>query len=369
MGLVKAAIGAAGAFSDQWLEAIEPIYTADDMVITKGANLKRSKSHDIIPNGSVIHVPSNHVMMLLDGGKIADYTAEEGYYTVNQSQSPSIFADQLDEAVQDLLSRFRFGGVPSQRQHVYYVNLSEIKGIKFGTKNPINYYDHFYNAELFLRAHGIFSIKVTDPLLFFMQTPLGEKDYLTSAQLNEQLIGEFVEALQSAINQLSAEGERISFLLSKSRLLSQYLSQILDDSWQKRLGIVVESAAIIGLSYDDESQELINLRNQGAMLSDPLVRAGYCQGAAARGMEKAASNAQGAVNGFLGYQMAARNMGAFYQASSVDQQWRCHCGHMASGNFCANCGANREQTAAFCPNCGSKTNGANFCSHCGQKLG
>ena len=48
----------------------------------------------------------------------------------------------------------RFGGQTPQSQKVYYINLQEIKGIKFGTRNPINYYDTFYNAELFLRAHG-----------------------------------------------------------------------------------------------------------------------------------------------------------------------------------------------------------------------
>ena len=46
------------------------------------------------------------------------------------------------------------------------MNLQEIKGIKFGTRNPVNYFDNFYNAELFLRAHGTYSMKVTDPLKF-----------------------------------------------------------------------------------------------------------------------------------------------------------------------------------------------------------
>ena len=41
-----------------------------------------------------------------------------------------------------------------------------IKGIKFGTRTPINYFDLFYNSELFLRAHGTYSIKITDPLKF-----------------------------------------------------------------------------------------------------------------------------------------------------------------------------------------------------------
>ena len=35
-----------------------------------------------LTDGSVVHVYPNMMMLLVDGGKIIDYTAEEGYYTV-----------------------------------------------------------------------------------------------------------------------------------------------------------------------------------------------------------------------------------------------------------------------------------------------
>lgn len=43
----------------------------------------------------------------------------------------------------------------------------------------------------------------------------------------------------------------------------------------------VVSVGLAGLSYSEESQKLINMRNQGAMLSDPNVREGYVQGSVA----------------------------------------------------------------------------------------
>ena len=49
--------------------------------------------------------------------------------------------------------------------------------------------------------------------------------------INEQYLNEFLEALQAAINQLSAEGERISFLPSKGRELSKYMATTLDADW------------------------------------------------------------------------------------------------------------------------------------------
>ena len=91
-------------------------------------------------------------MMLVDGGKVVDYTAEEGYYTVQNSSLPSLFNGQFGDALKESFNRVRYGGQTPYAQKVYYINLQEIKGIKFGTRTPINYFDLFYNSELFLRA-------------------------------------------------------------------------------------------------------------------------------------------------------------------------------------------------------------------------
>ncbi len=46
-------------------------------------------------DGSVIHVYPNMMMLLVDGGKIIDYTAEEGYYTIKNDLAPSMFNGSL----------------------------------------------------------------------------------------------------------------------------------------------------------------------------------------------------------------------------------------------------------------------------------
>ena len=89
----------------------------------------------------------------------------------------------------------RFGGQTPQSQKVYYINLQEIKGIKFGTRNPINYYDTFYNAELFLRAHGTYSIKIVNPLQFYAEAIPKNMDHVEITDINEQYLSEFLEAL------------------------------------------------------------------------------------------------------------------------------------------------------------------------------
>ena len=171
MGIIRAAAHAVGGgLADQWLEVIEPENMGEQTVFSAGVQTRRGENRkrtpETVSNGSVIHVYPNQFMMLVDGGKVVDYTAEEGYYTVQNSSLPSLFNGQFGDALKESFNRVRYGGQTPYAQKVYYINLQEIKGIKFGTRTPINYFDLFYNSELFLRAHGTYSIKITDPLKF-----------------------------------------------------------------------------------------------------------------------------------------------------------------------------------------------------------
>ena len=150
-------------------------------------------------NGSVIHVYPNQFMMLVDGGKIVDFTAEEGYYKVDNAAAPSLFSGGFGASIKESFSRVKFGGVPSTSQKAYFINLQEIKGIKFGTRNPISYFDSFYNAELFLRAHGMYSIKVTDPIKFYTEVIPKNADRVDISAINEQYLNEFLEALGAGL--------------------------------------------------------------------------------------------------------------------------------------------------------------------------
>ena len=282
MGLIRAAAGAvSGTLADSWLEYI----TAGDMgantVLTRGVQIKRGKhgsntkgTPDIISNGSRIEVGPNQMMILVDSGRIVDYTAEEGCYEVFLSSSPSMFNGELKDSVRESFERFKFGGQPGKSQQVYFINLQEIRGIKFGTRNALQYFDNFYNAELFVRCHGSYSVKITDPLKFYMEVVPRNASNLTFDALGDQFNMEFLTALQSAIGQMSVDGVRISALPSKSMELSKYMATVLDEDWTQARGMDICAVGIASISYDDESKALINMRNQGAMMGDPSVGCG-----------------------------------------------------------------------------------------------
>lgn len=401
MGIIKAATSAiGGGLADQWLEVIEPDNMSDSTVMTKGVKVRRNDkrgsnrkgTEDVITDGSVIHVYPNMMMLLVDGGRIIDYTAEEGYYTVKNELAPSMLNGSLKDAISETFDRFKFGGVTPQKQQVFYINLQEIKGIRFGTSSPLNYFDNFYNAELFLRAHGNYSLRITDPILFYTNAIPKNKSQVDINDINEQYLAEFLTALQTAINKMSADVERISYVPSKSMELSKYMGTVLDDSWRELRGMEIVSVAVASISYTDDSVKLINMRNQGAMLGDPSIREGYVQGSVARGMESAGSNAAGATTGFVGMGMGMNAGGGYLnQASQNNQQqmqqqqapaqsnadhWDCpQCGTSNTGKFCSNCGTPKPTSDGpslkmKCSDCGEVIDLANgipkFCPNCGK---
>lgn len=419
MGFIRAAAGAVGGtLADSWLEYI----TADDMgpstIVTRGVQINRGKrgsntksTPNTISNGSKIEVGPNQMMILMESGRIVDYCAEEGCYEVFQSSVPSMFNGELGDSVRDTFQRFKFGGQPGSTQQVFYVNLQEIRGIKFGTRNALQYFDGFYNAELFVRCHGAYSIKITDPLKFFMEAVPRNVRRLDFSEMGEQFNAEFLTALQAAIGQMAVDGVRISALPSKTMELSKYMANVLDEDWKQARGMEIVSVGVSSISYDDESKALINMRNQGAMMSDPTIREGYVQGAIAKGLQNAGSNTAGAGQAFMAMGMGMQGAGNFMASASntnaqqmqqnrASQQaapaggWTCSCGTANTGNFCTNCGEKKPapagswtcscgtaNTGNFCTNCGAKkpaadgswtcscgaTNTGNFCQSCGSK--
>jgi len=395
MGIIKAIAGAiGGSLADQWLEVIEPNEMSDTTVFTSGVTVRNndkrnsnSKGTDaVISNGSIIHVYDNQCMILIDGGKIVDYSCEPGYYKVSSSTAPSLFNGQFGDSLKDSFERIKFSGVTATMQKVFYINLQEIKGIKFGTPTPINYFDNFYNSELFLRAHGTYSIKIADPLLFYREAIPRNASIVNINDINEQYLAEFLTALQSAINQMSADGIRISFVSSKGVELSKYMSKILDEDWTAMRGFAVQAVGLASISYDDESKELINMRNKAAMISDPTILNAYNSSSIARGIEAAGSNAGGSMAGFMGVGMGMQANGGFF-GSGIGQQpqqqqqpqatvsqpqtsaivgWTCECGKTNTGKFCADCGKPQPiQKAGWTCGCGV-TNSGKFCAECGK---
>jgi len=181
--------------------------------------------------------------------------------------------------LEEIADRFRYGGISSLKggQFAYFINLQEIMGIPFGTPQPVQYYDRFYDADLSITARGRFSVRITDPILFFANVVPKNVHRFTFQDMREQFISEFMQCFGAAINQYAADGEDIRFLQSKANVLSKYMQEALDESWKQRCGIEIVKVGIEGMGYDEATKAFIQTRNEGAALKDANIREGYRQ--------------------------------------------------------------------------------------------
>ncbi|MBQ4347843.1 MAG: SPFH domain-containing protein, partial [Firmicutes bacterium] len=148
MGLIKAALGAAGGvLADQWKEFFYCDALPADVLAVKGQKRtsKRSSntkgSDNIISNGSVIAVADGQFMLIVEHGKVVEVCAEPGEFIYDSSTEPTIFSGSLGESIletfKNIGKRFTFGGEAPKDQRIYYFNTKEVIGNKYGTPSPV----------------------------------------------------------------------------------------------------------------------------------------------------------------------------------------------------------------------------------------
>ena len=206
MGLIKAIGSAIGStMKDQWLDLIK----CDDMDMDTLMVKQTTKSNQI-SKGSRIIVAPGQAVVIYDSGTILDASAEEGVYTFDQSSSPSFFGGQFGPVFKEMWQRFTYGGTPAKEQAVFFFNIKEIMGNKFGTATPIVFQDWDHGSfnpangretplSLNIRCYGKYTFRLDD-LALFMRQYASVGNVVKKEALTEQMRSEVIAALQAVIN-------------------------------------------------------------------------------------------------------------------------------------------------------------------------
>lgn len=392
MGLIKAVLGSAGGtLADQWKEFFYCDSLPPEVLVTKGRKKTSRRSsnsrgnENIITNGSGIAVADGQCMIIVDQGQIVEICAVPGEYTYDMSSEPSIFAGSLGDGIKDSFRTFGkrvgFGGDTGKDQRIYFFNTKEIIGNKFGTQNPVPFRVVDRNigldVDITVRCNGVYSYRITDPLLFYTNVCGNVSDSYTREEIDGQLKSEFLSALQPAFAKISEMGIRYSSLPGHTVELSDAMNDALSGKWARHRGISIVSVAINSITAPKEDEDMIKQLQKSAVLRDPTMAAANLVEAQSGAMKTAAGNNAGAMMGFMGMNMAQQSGGfntqslyAMGQKQAADARdattWKCSCGKTNTGRFCDECGKPKpEAPGEWKCKCG-KVNTGKFCDECGS---
>ena len=400
MGLIKAALGSVSTIlGDQWREYFYCDSLSEQVLVAKGKKRTASRSSNangadnIITNGSIVVVNEGQCMMIVEQGAIVEFTAEPGEFTWDSSTESTILYGGLGKGIkgswETFKRRFTFGGDTAKDQRVYYFNLKEITGNKYGTPNPVPFRVVDKNIgldmDIAIRCNGEYSYKITDPILFYKNVCGNVSDNYSRMQLDSQLKSEFLTALQPAFAKISEMGIRYSSLPGHTLEMAEAMNATLSNKWSGLRGISVVSVGVNSVTASAEDVATIKELQRTAVYRNPNMAGAALVDAQSEAMRAAAKNENGAMMGFMGMGMAQNaggmNANALFQmgqqtASDVPAPapvspaataggWTCSCGVLNTGKFCVECGTPKPADGWQCA-CGSLNKGK-FCPECGAK--
>ncbi|HAG04400.1 MAG TPA: virion core protein (lumpy skin disease virus) [Lachnospiraceae bacterium] len=400
MGLIKAAFSAIGTtLADQWKEYIYCDSMDGDTLVKKGevrvtAGSNTNRTDNIITNGSKVAVNEGQFMLIVENGKVVDFTSEPGAYTYDTGTEPSLFDSGfsgLKESFKKVGKRFAYGGSAENDQRVYYVNIKEIMNNKVGV-GDVPFRDSEFNFSMKLQGFGVYSYKITDPVMFYTNVCSNVTDSFKKSAIDEQLRTEVQNALQPALGRIALKRIAYDQLPLFTKEIAQEVNNELSEDWTQLRGISVVSVAFASIKPDDASAAKINQMQEARVYTNSQMQTGRATAAGATAMETAAGNPNGAMNAFMGMGMTnafGANLtqatmqnnqqgagipvmpgaeGAVVGAGAVSGGWKCECGTQNTGKFCTECGKPMPAPAAgWTCECGTQNTGK-FCTECGKPM-
>lgn len=282
MGIIDAAFDAfSGTLADQWKDIVTVGEFDERTAVAPGVRKRSNEGYgynqgqsNILSNGSIIYVPENTAAFIFSQSGIENVITEPGGYEYRNGQLSVFDKQSRDESgiVKTLFDqtaqRIGFSGMSADDKRISFVNLRELRGIKFGTRGPLAYNDLYYETDLEVYAYGLFSIQIVDPIAFvrnFLPANVGSYSF-NDLESRSQLVAEFLHSFIVALNSLSTE-YRISQLPSQAGKIADQIRSEGENAgtWKERFGIELCGVAIENIEFSDDSRELVHSYSEKKM--------------------------------------------------------------------------------------------------------
>lgn len=321
-----------GLFSNQLLNVIEWDEAQEGVLFWKWHN-------DEIKKGSRLIIRPGQDAIFLYNGRIEGIFEDEGSYDIETDIIPFL----------STLKGFKFGFNSGIRAEVVFINTKELL-CKWGTKNAINLPAQGLPGGMPVRAFGTFNARVADHSVL-IEKLAGTMVTYTIEDIKTRIVASLDQLLMSWI---SKEGRDMFNLQADARNIAKGIEAELDMDMRK-IGIGITDFTIESFNYPEEIRKMQEKAAAQAMVGDVNK---YTQMAAADAMAKGGNGSSMASD------MVGLQMGMAMGQQMVNQM---NMG-MNQQQMPNQMGGSNGAVPKFCPNCGTPTNGANFCSNCGNKL-
>lgn len=224
----------------------------------------------------------------------------------------------------------------------------------------------------------MYSIQITDPGRFFSaigsQKAGADGDGLIRKEdIEPQIKTEAIAAIRQGVGALSALHIPYTEIAMHEADLTKQVNSILSEDWEEKRGFKIFTIAIGMMDVDDKSREKIENYQETRGYTDPSMLGAYMGMGQTKAMQAAASNPNGAVNGFAGMAMmnGMNNQGTVSDLMNSGMQKKQTASGQTAGTQTSSSTQPNQNAAGngqfwFCPNCGRKNDG-NFCPVCGTK--
>ena len=284
--------------------------------------------------GAQLTVRDSQVAIMVNEGRIADVFTP-GRYQLSTQNMP----------VMTMLQSWRYGFNSPFKAEVYFINTRQFLNQKWGTSNPVMMRDAEFGAVR-LRAFGIYSFSVADPVTFLKQV-FGTSQLFTTEGVTEHLKRLIVSSLSDTLAESKIPALDLAANYSE---LGGYALQNLSPKFAA-LGLRLDSFAIENISLPQEVEQAMDRRTSMGVVGD-LGK--YTQYQAAEAIRDAAKNPNGAAGMSSGFAIGSAISQAMQAAQNAQPSAPAEAAYTGETKFCSQCGTKIPRTAKFCPECGAK---------------
>ena len=228
-----------------------------------GVSRQGNQHTGLLTDGSVVIVPQGYVAILVNNGTFLGDLLEAGSHEWRSGDNAWLLEKGgIRGTWENFKHRFSFAGQVVTQQEIIFVRVQPIAGNKFGTQNAVEYFSERYQQLLNIRFYGLFDIKISDPVLFYVSSisqqidehkPFTLQD-IAQGTLRQNISPKIAIAIAKFTNEYRVD---IYSLNANQDTFNEIAKQEVNKVWTSLYGIEATNILLEDLSYDQESLEIV----------------------------------------------------------------------------------------------------------------